>query len=171
MYQNLARNFFTSLKILNQPLNLDYKIQKLQTLSNILIQCQYFSLELNQDTFFSGAVETKRYQVGNQNHENVTSEKQPIVWFVDTTEWNLAFESDSNGNVTKGTKETLIKKIRAGAAVRCVMRNEAGVIPLPSLVITKKGVVGALAPSNIEVNYVCILFVYFPYLTNPSLFR
>ena len=65
----------------------------------------------------------------------------------------------------------MIKKIRAGAPVRCVMRNEAGVIPLPSLVITKKGVVEELAPSNIEVNYVCILFVYFPYLLNPSLFR
>ena len=49
------------------------------------------------------------------------------------------------------------------------MRNEAGVIPLPSLVITKKSVVEALAPSNIEAKYVCFSFVYFPHFSNLGL--
>ena len=61
----------------------------------------------------------------------------------------------------------MIKKIRAGATIRCVMRDWDSAFTLPSLILTKNGEVEASPKSYTEINYVSILFSYSLYSSNP----
>ena len=59
-------------------------------------------------------------------NKNITQKFiEPIKWFVDTENWELALETDANGTAIKGSKSELVRAIRKGSPVRCVDSNHA----------------------------------------------